>query len=111
MLNVLFVCTLNKARSITAERMYRRTPGIRVRSAGISERAAHQVVEADLEWADRVIVFAPEHERWIRDTFTGALPEIIDVGVADDHAVDAPGLIAELAIVLPPALGCAPRGR
>ena len=57
-MNVLFVCTLNKARSVAAERMYRRTPGISVRSAGISDRAAHQVVEADLAWADRVRIMS-----------------------------------------------------
>ena len=60
---VLFVCTLNKARSVAAERIYRHTPGISVRSAGISDRAAHQITEADLVWADRVVVFEPEHER------------------------------------------------
>ncbi len=108
-MSVLFVCTLNKARSITAERMYRRTPGICVRSAGISDRAAHQVVEADLAWADRVIVFAPEHERWIRNTFTGDLPEIVDVGITDDYLADDSELVAELAEVLPPVLGHPPR--
>ena len=71
---VLFVCTLNKARSVVAERMYRGTLGMQVRSAGTSERAAHQVNEADLAWADRVVVFEVEQERWIRATFAGDLP-------------------------------------
>lgn len=89
--------------------MYRRTPGISVRSAGISDRAAHQVVEADLIWADRVIVFESEHERWIRKIFTGDLPEIVDVGISDDYLADDPELVAELTEVLSPVLGRPPR--
>jgi protein-tyrosine phosphatase len=103
--NVLFVCTLNKARSVTAERLYRRTPGLSVRSAGIDERAAHQVNEADLAWADRVVVFEAKHERLIRDTFAGDLPEIIDVGVPDIFNAEDPALVAELVEVLTPVLG------
>ena len=99
-MKVLFVCTLNKARSTTAERMYRRTPGLSVRSAGTSERAAHQITETDLVWADRVVVFEAEHERWIKATFSGDLPEIVNVGVPDEYQANDPQLIAELNEVL-----------
>lgn len=104
-MNVLFVCTLNKARSVTAERLYRRTPGLSVRSAGTSDRAAHQVNEADLAWTDRVVVFEVEQERWIRVTFGGDLPEIVDVGVPDDSNADDPALVAALTDALMPLLG------
>jgi predicted protein tyrosine phosphatase len=103
--NVLFVCTLNKARSVAAERLYRRTPGLSVRSAGIDERAAHQVNEANLVWADRVVVFEDKHERWLRDTFAGDLPEIIDIGVPDEYAVTDPALVTALRDALVPILG------
>ena len=102
---VLFVCTLNKARSVAAERLYRRTPGLSVRSAGISDRAAHQVTEADLVWADRVVVFEAEHERWIRATFSGDLPEILDAVVPDDFNDGDPALESELIDALTPLLG------
>lgn len=108
-MNVLFVCTLNKARSVAAAKLYRRTPGLQVRSAGILERAAHQVDEKDLAWADKVVVFEPEQERWLRATFTGDLPEILDAGVEDDYAVHDPALAAILAEALAPLLG-APAG-
>ncbi len=104
-MNVLFVCKLNKARSVTAERLYRRTPGLSVRSAGTSDRAAHQINEADLAWADRVVVFEVEHERWIRATFDGDLPKIVEVGVPDEFNADDPELIAELTDALIPMLG------
>lgn len=69
---------------------------MQVRSAGTSERAANQVTEGDLAWADRVVVFEAEHEQWIRARFAGDLPEIIDVGVPDDFAAADPALRAEL---------------
>jgi predicted protein tyrosine phosphatase len=106
---VLFVCTLNKARSVAAEKLYRGTPGMQVRSAGTSDRAVHQIDEGDLAWADRVIVFEPGHERWIRDTFSGDLPEIVDAGVPDDFNVGDPALVAALRDALEPLLG--PPGR
>jgi len=102
---ILFVCTLNKARSIVAERMYRGTPGMQVRSAGTSDRAAHQLDENDLAWADRVIVFEPDQERWIRDTFAGDLPDIIDAGVPDEYTASDPALVAALEEALEPLLG------
>lgn len=109
--NVLFVCTLNHARSVVAERLYRRTPGLNVRSGGIDSRAAHQVNEQDLLWADRIVVFEPAHEAWIRDTFAGDLPEIIDLGIPDDFTVDDPRLAVELRESLAPVLGEPGSGR
>jgi predicted protein tyrosine phosphatase len=108
-MRILFVCTLNKARSVAAERLYRGTPGMQVRSAGISDRAARQVSEDDLAWADRVVVFEPAHERWIRDTFTGDLPPIVDAGVPDEYPAGDPTLVAALRDALADLLG--PPGR
>ena len=104
-MNVLFVCTLNRARSVAAERLYRRTPGLTVRSSGIDVRAAHQVNEHDLVWAEQIFVFEAAHESWIRNTFSGDLPAIIDLGIPDDFIVDDPHLSRELRDVLQPLLG------
>ena len=109
-MNVLFVCTLNKARSVVAARLYRRTPGLAVRSAGTSDRAAHQVTAHDLRWADRVIVFEPAHARWLRATFAAPLPEIVDAGVDDAYTATDPELVDELCAALTPLLG-APSAR
>lgn len=109
-MKILFVCTLNRARSVVAERLYRGTRGMQVRSAGTSDRAAHQLNEDDLAWADRVVVFEPAHERWIRETFTGDLPEIVDAGVRDDFNPSDPALIAALRDALDPLLGPPGRG-
>ena len=104
-MKILFVCTLNHARSRVAEQLYRGTGGMQVRSAGTSDRAAHQLTEHDLAWADRVVVFEPAHERWIRATFTGDLPEIVDASVPDQFNAGDPALIATLREALDPLLG------
>ena len=104
-MRVLFVCTLNKARSVTAERLYRSVPGLQVRSAGIDSRAAHPLDEHDLTWADLVVAFGPEHEEWIRSTFMGDLPQIIDLGIPDEFTANDPALIRELEETLTPVLG------
>lgn len=85
--------------------LYRSTPGILVRSAGIDARAAHLVDEDDLEWADLVVTFEPRHGEWIAYNFTGDLPQLLDLGIPDDFVVDDPGLIRELEVVLTPVLG------
>jgi len=107
-MNVLFVCTLNKARSVAAERLYRRMPGFCVRSAGTSARARHQLAEQDLLWADWVVVFEAGQERWIRATFRGDLPRISDIGIADDFTADDPELLILLRECLTPLLGPPP---
>ena len=50
--NILFVCSRNQWRSPTAERVWRDTPGLAVRSAGTRRSARHTVTEGDVVWAD-----------------------------------------------------------
>lgn len=95
-MNLLVVCTLNKARSITAERLYRGTRGVAVRSAGTSERAGHRVDACDLAWADRILVFEAAHAAWIHERFAGDQPEISDLGIADDFPAGDPALVAAI---------------
>ena len=95
---------------MVAERLYRRTSGLRVRCAGVDARAAHRLDVADLAWADRIIVFEPAHVRWITDTFDGDVPPIIDVGVPDDFVAQDPRLEATLREALEPVLGPVGRG-
>jgi predicted protein tyrosine phosphatase len=59
-LNVLFVCAMNKQRSVTAERLYRNEARLEVRSAGVRAEAKRRINEADLKWAD--VVFVMERE-------------------------------------------------
>ena len=55
-MNVLFVCSKNQWRSPTAEKVFGRDPGLKVRSAGTSRKARRTVTANDLRWADVVMV-------------------------------------------------------
>ena len=60
-MNMLFICTMNKWRSPTAEHLYRNHPGIDVRSAGTSHKARRTVSYKDMKWADIICVMETKH--------------------------------------------------
>lgn len=84
--HILFVCGRNKWRSPTAERLYRDDPRIEVRSAGVSEKSAHQISGTDIAWADLVLVMEREYKTRIAERFRGlALPRIESLDIPDDY--------------------------
>jgi len=83
---ILFVCSRNQWRSPTAESIYRQDPRVEARSAGVSASARHRISQADLDWADMVLVMEPEHKRRIRQAFAGELPPIECLDIPDDYA-------------------------
>jgi len=84
-LRILFVCAMNKERSVTAERMYRNDARLEVRSAGVRSEANRRVSEADLKWADVVFVMEREHKQWITMRFEDL--ELPRIDVPDDFEV------------------------
>ena len=72
-LNVLFVCSLNRWRSPTAEQLWRRHPRVSARSAGTSAGARHPVCADDLAWADVVLVMEDKHRSRLLAQFRALL--------------------------------------
>src|SRR4051812_17154960 len=68
-LRVLFVCAMNKQRSLTADHLYRNDARLEVRSAGVRSEASRRVSEEDLRWADVVFATENEHKLWISTRF------------------------------------------
>lgn len=85
--NLLFVCARNQWRSPTAEAIYRKDPRVHVRSAGLSDRSPHVLKQADLDWADLVLVMERAHRQRIVSQFRAAvdLPEIEVLDIPDDY--------------------------
>jgi predicted protein tyrosine phosphatase/2'-5' RNA ligase len=87
-LNVLFVCSRNQWRSPTAERIWRKSSRVNVRSAGTSASARRVVSSRDLEWADVVLVMESRHREILRERFEAARRavriEVLDI--PDDYA-------------------------
>lgn len=61
-MNLLFICSRNQWRSPTAEQVWRRHPGVVVRSAGTSPNARHPVSAGDLQWADVIFAMEEKHK-------------------------------------------------
>lgn len=94
-LHVLFVCSKNRWRSPTAEALFRRTPGIAVRSAGTSRSARRRVSVADLHWADLVLVMEDKHKARLKEGFRDELREVevCVLDIPDDYRFMDPELI------------------
>lgn len=104
-LKVLFVCAMNKQRSVTAERLYRNDARLEVRSAGVRSEAKRRVSKADLKWADVVFVMEREHKLWITTRFEGLpLPKIDVLDIPDEFEVMDPQLQEMLKSLLDPEL-------
>lgn len=72
---LLFVCSRNKRRSLTAEHLLRRSPHCTVRSVGTAPSARVQVREPGILWADVVFVMEQTHVDQLRQRFRAALAD------------------------------------
>ncbi len=104
--NILFVCSLNKWRSRTAETLYARHPLINARSAGTSRQARRRVTLADVRWADLILVMEEKHRERLRAEFRQDLRscELLVLAVEDRFPYMDPRLIEELQAVIDPIL-------
>lgn len=94
-LNVLFVCSRNQWRSPTAEQVWRRHPLLNVRSGGTSPSARHTVSDADINWADVVIVMEHKHKSRLVAGFGDLLADkpIHVLDIPDEYRYIDPELI------------------
>ena len=95
---LLFVCSQNRWRSPTAERVFRPDARLDVRSAGTNERAARKLREQDLRWAELVLVMEERHKKRIAQRFPNAARQVrVEVlGIPDDYRFMDPELVALL---------------
>jgi predicted protein tyrosine phosphatase len=56
-MKILFICSKNKVRSVTAEKVYQRVSGLQVRSRGTDASARVRVGEGDIGWAEMILCF------------------------------------------------------
>jgi predicted protein tyrosine phosphatase len=82
-MNLLFVCSENRLRSPTAERVFAEYPGMKAIGAGTNADAATPVSGDLIEWADIVLVMEKSHRNKIakkfRDLLRGKRLVVLDV--------------------------------
>ena len=95
---LLFICSQNRLRSLSAEHMYRGFPDYTVKSAGTSPKARVRVNEGHIGWADMIFVMEKKHARLLAEKFSDALAgkRIICLRIPDVYRYMEPALIDEL---------------
>jgi protein-tyrosine phosphatase len=85
---ILFLCSRNRRRSLTAETVFKGHAGHTVRSAGTQPGARIQVSARHIVWADLIVAMEPRHVALIRRRFAAALTgkRIICLHIPDAYA-------------------------
>lgn len=105
-MNILFVCSRNKWRSLTAETIFKEDARHAIRSAGTENDARIKVNEKLVNWADLIFVMEKKHRERLRERF-GAIvvdKEIIVLDIPDDYRYMDEELIITLKTSVEPYL-------
>lgn len=99
---LLFICSQNRSRSFTAERMFEGFADYAVKSAGVEPEARVVVNHGHIEWADLIFVMESDHTRRLREMFGAALDgkAIINLCIPDVYRPMSPALIEALKVSL-----------
>jgi predicted protein tyrosine phosphatase len=105
-LKVLFICSRNRWRSLTAEKIFDGVNGIHARSAGTEPNARIRVTPGHLSRADLIFVMEKKHLRRLQEKFPEDIAgkRIICLHVPDDYEFMQPELIDTLESAVTPYL-------
>ena len=92
---ILFICSRNRRRSLTAETIFKGEPAWDVRSAGTEDAARIKVTAGQLGWADVIVVMEKRHKERLQQKFPEefAAKPCICFFIADDYEFMDPALI------------------
>jgi len=95
---LLFICSRNKIRSLTAEKLLEGVPGYEARSAGTQPSARVHVTSGLLGWADIIFCMEKSHLRRIRERFPEELAgkQVVTLHIPDEFLFMAEDLCDEL---------------
>jgi predicted protein tyrosine phosphatase len=97
-MKLLFICSQNRRRSLTAERIFDGVDGHVARSAGTEEGARIRVTPGHIGWADIVFVMEKRHQDRLRAKFRQKLlgKRIICLHISDVYGYLDDALIRQL---------------
>ncbi|MEG4446958.1 methyltransferase domain-containing protein [Microcoleus sp. AT9_B5] len=103
-IKILFVCSQNKWRSLTAEKICQKLSGYSVRSAGTEKGARIRVTEGLVGWADLIFVMEKKHGDRLRSKFPESLEgkKVICLQIPDNYQYMEPELVELLQAKLNP---------
>lgn len=85
-MNILFICSGNKLRSPTAEKIFKSNI-TNTRSAGTSKKAKKLVDNKDIKWADIIYVMEEKHKQRLMAYFPDSVKfkNIIVLNILDNY--------------------------
>ena len=93
---ILFVCTANYYRSVTAEELFKNKQDLVVKSAGTHPQAVKVINKEFVEWADIIFVMEEHHKEYITENFGSVVNKIIVLHIPDIYFRGDPRLIKML---------------
>jgi len=87
MKHILFICSQNKLRSPTAEKVFAGMDGFKVRSAGLDKDATQVLTEDLVLWADTIFVMEKSHRNKLLKKFKNYIStqRIICLNIPDEY--------------------------
>lgn len=109
-MRLLFVCSRNRRRSPTAERVFSGHRGWETTSAGLAPDAETPLDAETLDWADVVFVMEKRHQKKLQERFSRSLRDkrVVCLGIPDDFEYMDPELVSILREKVPRLLGATP---
>ena len=103
---LLFVCSRNQLRSLTAEKYFEDSPLYQVRSVGTQPEARIVVTEGHIGWADMIFCMEKSHLSQLRRKFPEAMQgkRVVCLQIPDDYGFMDQDLLDEFRAKLPPYL-------
>jgi predicted protein tyrosine phosphatase len=100
---VLFICSQNRLRSPTAEKVFANWPGIETTSAGLNHDAENPVIPELVQWADIIFVMERTHRSKLSAKFKAHLgnAHVVCLEIPDDYEFMDPYLIRLLKVEVP----------
>ena len=87
-MKILFLCSQNKRRSLTAEKIFNGINGHTVKSAGTENNSRVKVTPEIIGWADIIYCMEKKHVRRIRDKYNNLLTgkDVVCLNIPDEYA-------------------------
>lgn len=101
---VLFICSRNRLRSPTAERVFAGWPGVETDSAGLAPDADCLLSADQLQWAELIFVMEKRHRSQLQRRFQRQLAgkKVVCLDIRDDYQFMQAELVALLEKRVPP---------
>lgn len=99
-MRVLFICSMNRWRSPTAEQVFAEHPGVECTSAGLNHGADNPLTPELIEWADLIFVMERDHKTKLAKTYKQYLggKRVVCLNIPDKYKFMDPALVQLLTV-------------